>query len=411
MVISQFPENFWKVAHPTAIDGNNAPSPARYLPGLAGKPGLLGIEIKAFLYALKTRNPLVMIMMLVRKLLLPIIICLTSPICLLSCKSSSAEEGASADEISQAGTTDTKSPEDFEEEGPLDEDGKLLMPPFSTTELSQNSLLQEPQLSNLIESPAPGATYYYRGAVAQHWSSDWSLTFVAEQAGSRTTIYLVALAESGTGHRVYSIPVHQEESGKLVMKSVFGGYFGEIICRYDFRGNARVEIMKTYGNDFKPLTSLPMLDRETGEATSKEAIAAILRRLQMDGEWGHVTTEQGASGEDIWVINPCDAGMWLHFVLEKNDHYYSHTDPPILVFSYQDSYDWDISSISWTDFGNAVKLQTSTTYPGPEEKVYEYRLETASGARIFDSRYALNSQTANVLATSSEECPDDEEEH
>lgn len=344
---------------------------------------------------------------------------MTASLFLFSCKS---EPGATV-------TADPEIPEDYDDGDPMEDDAGeasdeadtagdasasySLKTPFSTLELPPGRTLDAEELAEAVETPAPGASYYFRGSLPTHWASDMSVELVAENIGNRTTIYAVAFSEAGGRKHLYTLPIHQEEGGKVVLRSVFGGDFAEILCRYDFRGKPRVEILSpyTYDDDFTPQAVLPMLDKESGQVNNKDAIVAIMRRLQMSGDWKLLGTESGSFGQTIWVTDPCGGGSWLTMMLEEGEGYETLAEYPVISFSDQDTYEWTVNAISWSDFGNEVKLSTSSRNSFLEDadnKVYEYRLVPAAGARVFNEVYAVTSQVENVLSKSTEDCPEEE---
>lgn len=293
----------------------------------------------------------------------------------------------------------------------------VLATPFLTSVRVEARALTGNEMRDYIGSPFPGATYRLIGSLPVDWRGDISPALLEEVVGSRRMIYLVCLDGAET-KRLYTTVIHHEEGGKTLIKTVIGGEQSQTINRYDFRATPVMEVHDLYSFDHEPGADavLPLLETESGTVVEKDEIRAVLEGLAMDGDWEHTAREEiGAMDRTVWVTDPCEEYPWLDIAVTPRpgviDHPgYAELDLfPLLSFSYQDTYDWEIAAVSWRDHGNHVEIQTKliSTDGDPEYKTYVYQLFPEDGVRVFNERHALSEQVRGVLPRSQIECYDE----
>lgn len=295
----------------------------------------------------------------------------------------------------------------------------VLSTPFLTSVRIDARVLTGNEIPDYIGSPLPGATYRLIGTLPVDWRGDISPVLLEEVVGNRRMIYLVCFDGTET-RQLYTTVVHHEESGKVLIKSVIAGEQSQTINRYDFRTAPVMEVHDLYTFDHDPGADavLPLLDTESGTAVEKDDIRAALEDLAMDGDWEFIEQKEIAEMNRMtWVTQPCGEYAWFYVQVnvrpgDINHPGYAELDLfPILTFSYQDTYDWEIAALSWENYGNYVELQAKAIAGDgdPEIKTYVYKLFPDNGVRVFNEQYALSAQVGGVLPQSDEECPDDDE--
>ncbi len=335
----------------------------------------------------------------------------------VACKTQPTGEAATVEKDSAAAETDAGDDQSgFAHRG--------LPTPVSTANLHDGNPLYGEDVADWIANPVQGAAYAYLGSLPTHWASGRSATLIEERVGSRRMIYLVCKDGAGT-MAIFTTLVHHEEGSNVFIRSVIADPVAGTINRFDFRSGNKIEVHSTYDFEEAPGADfiLPLLETPSGTTSDKAEMIEIIEYFQMDGEWEPIAMEkEDVWGLTYWMREPCGVHEWVGISCHGDsaridfEEYTNAGVFPILTFSYQDTYDWEIKSLTWSDYGNLIDLeaeQINGPFSGegdPEVKTYSYRFAPEAGLRVLDVSYgyALSSQADSLLARSPVECEDDE---